>query len=172
MQDEMVNESERGRAFTALIERELPRLRAVAYRFLGNAHDADEVIQNALLKAWQKFGAFRQAAKLSSWVYRIVVNECYDIVRRRRAEEKKLKAYAQASANEGQHEPPFSSAQLARLRRAIAALPELYRLALTVAVLGGLTTDEAAERLGCSANTLYQRIHKAKALLKAKMERA
>ncbi len=172
MRNENPEHDEKHRVFATLIDCELPRLRAVVYRFLCNGHDTDEVIQNALLKAWQKFDDFRNESKLSSWVYRIVVNECHEIVRKRKVEDKYLKAYAESRHCEGGGDSGPSTAQLAVLRRAIAALPELYRVALSVGFLGDLSAEEAAQRLGCSANTLYQRIHKAKSLLKTRMERA
>ncbi len=171
MRNENHQHDERHHAFATLIDAELPRLRAVAYRFLGNAHDADEVIQNALLKAWRKFTGFRNGSKLSSWVCRIVINECHEIVRKRKVEDKHLRAYVEQKPCAGGDDAELS-AQLARLRLAIASLPELYRLALSIGFLGDLSAEKAAQKLGCSVNTLYQRIHKAKSLLKKKMERA
>ncbi len=172
MWNENLNQTIKDQAFAMLIDNELPRLRAVAYRFLGNAHDADEVIQNALLKAWKKFSNFKNESKLSSWVYRIVINECHEIVRKRNVEDKHLKRYAENQHNVGNATPATLPVQLAQLRRAIASLPKLYREAITVGFLSDLSTEEAAQRLGCSPNTLYQRIYKAKALLKTQLERA
>ncbi len=172
MSNETLKHIEKHRIFAGLIDQELPRLRAVAYRFLGHANDADEVIQSALLKAWQKFDDFKNESKLSSWVYRIVINECHEIVRKQKVENKYLKAYADNRVCEGGGEIVFSSTQLAALRVAIASLPELYRVALTVGFLSDLSIDEAAHKLCCSVNTLYQRIHKAKELVKREMGRA
>ncbi len=60
---------------------------------------------------------------------------------------------------------------LARLDRAIAELPELYRETVHIALLSGLGGEEAAKMLGCSRNTLYQRIHQAKNLLRKRLRR-
>ncbi len=170
MQNENVTQMTKHLVFERLIDKELPRLRAVAFRFLGNAHDADEVIQNALLKAWQKFADFKNESKLSSWVCRIVINECHEIVRKQKVESKYLKAYAENKVCEDSGETgSLSCRQFARLRLALAELPEIYRLALCVGFLSDLPSEDAARQLGCSPNTLYQRIHKAKSLLKKQL---
>ncbi len=64
-----------------------------------------------------------------------------------------------------------NDSMLEKLDRAIAELPELYRETVHIAILSGLTGEEAARQLGCSSNTLYQRIHKAKALICETMRR-
>ncbi len=149
-----------------MIDRDVPMLRAAAYRILGNAFDADEAIQNALLSAWRKFDSFNHRAKLSSWVYRITVNACYDLLYQKRREQEKLERYAR---NIPEQSAPDS--RLEDLERAVAELPVLYREAISIGYLSGFDGERAAEILECSVNTLYQRIHKAKQLLKQKMER-
>ena len=98
---------------------------------------------------------------MSSWVYRITVNAGYDILRARERESRKLAAYAATPVV-----PENDSSDVERLEAAIAELPELYREAIVLGVLSDLDGRTAAERLGCSPNTLYQRIHKAKQLLR------
>jgi RNA polymerase sigma factor, sigma-70 family len=152
---------DREAVFNHLIDEHLPMLRSVAYRVTGNAADTDEAIQLALLSAWKKFDTFRGNAKMSSWVYRITVNASYDILRARERESRKLAAYAATPAV-----PENDNSDVERLEAAIAELPELYREAIVLGVLSDLDGRTAAERLGCSPNTLYQRIHKAKQLLR------
>ena len=157
---------DREAVFNHLIDEHLPMLRSVAYRITGNAADTDEAIQLALLSAWKKFDTFRGNAKMSSWVYRITVNESYNILRNRRREAEKIAQYAEnADAAEEPDEDRFR-----RLELEIGKLPELYREAIQVGVLSGLDGADAADRLGCSANTLYQRIFKAKTLLRKAMK--
>lgn len=148
--------------FNSLIDEHLPMLRRVAYRVTGNAADSDEAIQQAMLSAWRRFDSFRGQAKLSSWIYRITVNACYDVLRARQREARKREAY---QANPVA--PEQDDADIARLEAAIARLPELYREAIVLGVLSGMDGKSAAEQLGCSPNTLYQRIHKAKQLLRS-----
>lgn len=155
---------DRERCFNECIDRHLPMLRSVSYRIVGNCTDADEAIQQAMLSAWRRFDTFRGQAQMSSWIYRITVNESYNILRKRRRESEKIAEYAKCAESADQDD-----SQLCRLEEAIGNLPELYRTAIEVGVLAGLDGPAAAERLGCSANTLYQRIFKAKSLLRKAM---
>lgn len=153
--------------FDTLITENLGMLRAAAYRILGNQSDVDDAVQEALLIAWRKYNRFRAGAKLSTWVYRITVNHCCDRLRKQNREAKKLTAYAevQPQAPEGDDAAPLEA-----LRLAVSELPGLYRESILLGCLGEVSSEEAATQLHCSVNTLYQRIHKAKQLLKKKLE--
>ena len=144
--------------FEMLIDEELPKLRGLAFRILKNAADVDDAIQEALVKAYQRFNTFHNdKAALSTWVCRIAVNCSYDILRKRASEQRKLDSYTPNSSNTIDTEP---------LTRAIADLPEPYRDAITFGALSGYDGKAAAKLLGISTNTLYQRIFKAKQMLK------
>ena len=160
---------DRERCFNECIDRHLPMLRSVAYRIVGNCADADEAIQQSMFAAWRRFDTFRGQSQMSSWIYRITVNESYNILRKRRRESEKIAEYAKQA---GDMESDSDDPQLRRLEKEIGRLPELYRAAIQIGVLTGLDGAVAAERLGCSANTLYQRIFKAKALLRKAMREA
>ncbi len=153
--------------FDQLIDQDLGMLRAAAYRILNNSFDADEAIQQSLLSAWKKFESFKNRARLSSWLYRITVNSSYDMLRKKQRERIKLNDYAQQALPEA--ERPDS--RLDELELAIASLPELYREAISIGFLSGFDGPKAAAILECSVNTLHQRVHKAKQLLKQKLER-
>lgn len=149
----------KNRQFEQLIDQELPKLRGLAFRILKNAADTDDVIQEALVKAYQRFDTFKNdKASLTTWVCRIVVNCSYDLLRKRISEQKKLEGYTPDSSGTAIDTEP--------LTRAIADLPEPYRDAITFGVLSGYDGKEAAKLLGISPNTLYQRIFKAKQMLK------
>lgn len=150
--------------FDQLISQSLPMLRNTAYGILGNAADADDAVQNALVKAWKKFSIFQSRSKLSSWVCRITINTAYDMIRQKQREAEKLQHYSPEPRQEQ------DDSKLEALEQAIAELPELYRSALTLTCFGGVSGNEAAELLGCSTNTLYWRINHAKVLLRCKMK--
>ena len=155
-----MQKSPKDKQFEKLIDEELPKLRGLAFRILKNADDTDDAIQEALVKAYQRFDAFKNdKASLTTWVCRIVVNCSYDILRKRISEQKKLEGYTPDSSGSAIDTEP--------LTRAIADLPEPYRDAITFGVLSGYDGKEAAKLLGISANTLYQRIFKAKQMLKS-----
>ena len=153
----------REQVFERLIEEKLGMLRGTAMRILGSPADVDDAVQQALMTAWQKYAAFRGQSEFATWVTRILINVCYDMVRDRARERDVLADYGESGDVSG--EDAEEARLLDRLDEAIARLPELYRESLSLGVLSGRSPEEAAAMLGCSRNTLYQRIHKAKQLL-------
>ena len=154
----------REQAFEQLIDEKLGLLRGTAMRILGNPADVDDAVQSALMLAWRKFAGYRGQSEFATWVTRILINECYDMVRNRAREQEILADYGESGDQMSGGEAEEASL-LDRLDDAVARLPKLYRESLSVGVLSGYSPDEAAAMLGCSRNTLYQRIHKAKQLL-------
>ncbi len=154
----------REQAFEQLIDEKLGLLRGTAMRILGNPADVDDAVQSALMLAWRKFAGYRGQSEFATWVTRILINECYDMVRDRAREQEVLADYGE-SGNQMSGGDTEEASLLDRLDDAVARLPKLYRESLSVGVLSGYSPEEAAAMLGCSRNTLYQRIHKAKQLL-------
>ena len=153
----------REQVFEQLIKDKLGMLRGTAMRILGSPADVDDAVQQALLTAWRKYAAFRGQSEFATWVTRILLNVCYDMVRDRARERDVLADYGESGAVSG--DDAEQARLLDRLDEAIARLPKLYRESLSLGVLSGRSPEEAAAMLGCSRNTLYQRIHKAKQLL-------
>ena len=153
----------REQVFERFIDEKLGLLRGTAMRILGDSADAEDAIQRALMIAWRKYDAFSGRSELATWVTRILINVCYDMVRDRARERDVLADYGESGAASG--EAAEEASLLDRLDAAVARLPRLYRESLSVGVLSGYAPDEAASMLGCTRNTLYQRIHKAKQLL-------
>ena len=153
----------REQVFEQLIGTKLGMLRGTAMRILGSPADVDDAVQQALLTAWQKYDAFRGQSEFATWVTRILLNVCYDMVRDRARERDVLADYGESGAVSG--DDAEEARLLDRLDEAIARLPKLYRESLSLGVLSGRSPEDAAAMLGCSRNTLYQRIHKAKQLL-------
>ena len=145
--------------FAELIKNKLPLLRRVAVNIVNSPADADDVVQNALLRAWDKRGSFSgKTDALSAWVVKIVISESYNFLRKKSHREKVLQYFSP--------ETPEENTALEALDAAITQLPELYRETVIVALLSNLTIEESSRMLGCSPNTLYQRIHKAKNMLR------
>ena len=72
--------------FVALVRQRLPFFRGLALRILKNAEDTDDAVQTALLKGWSRRLFLRTPEKLSAWVSRIILNESYNILRRKKKE--------------------------------------------------------------------------------------
>lgn len=156
------NDEQMKQIFADMIRDKLGLFRSIAVKIVNTGEDADDAVQEALLRAWEHRRSFRgDASVIASWVAQITISESYNILRKR----KRLEAVGAGYAANRQQNNPL----LTRLDRAIAELPELYRKTVHIAVLSGLPGEEAARQLGCSPNTLYQRVHKAKKLLREKM---
>lgn len=152
--------------FQRLCSEELAYLRGGVFRIVGNADDTDDVIQEALLKAYRRANTFRKESDLRSWVYRIAVNCAFDLLRdRKRQAETGQQYFVATSGPKAGH----NETKLAQLEQAVAELPEIYREAVVWGCLSELSGSEAAVRVGCTENALYQRVFKAKQMLKKRM---
>jgi RNA polymerase sigma-70 factor, ECF subfamily len=153
--------------FAQLIDEKLPMLRRVVYRIVLNEADTDDVVQNALLKAWKNFASYREQAQFSSWICRIACNQAYDLFRKRQRETGKLELFRiHKSIND---DKSAAIEKFEAVEKAMKQLPEKLHAALSLTTLEDMTPDEAANVLGCSTGTVYWRIHKARKILKEKL---
>jgi len=93
-------------AFRLLVERHSRALFKLAYRMTGNEHDAEDVVQEAFLKAYRNLDRFEERAQVSSWLYRIASNCAFDVLRRRQRRDKPLDSLDALDAPEPQAEAP------------------------------------------------------------------
>lgn len=161
------------RAFEELVIAYQHRVYGVAVRMLGNAAEAQEVAQEAFLRAHRAIAGFRGEAKLSTWLYAIVSRLCLGRLgsgerRLLRQGEETLARLADGGAG------PAGAAERgeleAALHRAIAELPEERRLVVVLRDLEGLSYEEIAEALGLELGTVRSRLHRARAELRNKLE--
>jgi RNA polymerase sigma-70 factor (ECF subfamily) len=157
------------RAFSLLVIRHTERVRAVALRFTGNAADADDVTQAAFMAAWRELPNWQAGrAKFGTWLYRVAVNRCIDLARRRRVRVwLSLEAVAEPEDEApGAAELAVQRSELAAVRRDIRALPEKQRAALLLAVQAEKSTAEVAAALGVSAGAAEQLLVRARRTLR------
>ncbi len=173
MQDEDRNVVERVRAgdkeaYALLVRNHQARIRSFCLWTLGNAAEADDAAQEIFIKAYRGLAGFRGAAGFSTWLHRIAVNHCRDLLRKRGRErteswdalrEEKGEAAEALAARE---EP---AAQRRQLQEALDLLPEQYRTILILREAEGLSYDELAEFLGCSLDAVKARLRRARAEL-------
>jgi len=155
----------REQVFEQLIDHHLPTIRRVVFRILGNAADTDDVIQQAMLKAWEKFDRCRNPEKIGAWVCRIAGNEAYDLLRRRRSETALFEARQGVDAVATGHDREVVEV----VESAMQTLPEHLHSALNLTVFEDFSTDRAAATLGCTPATLYWRIFKARKILEKQL---
>jgi RNA polymerase sigma-70 factor, ECF subfamily len=171
-------------AFETLVRMYSGRLLAVARRFTGNEHDAQDVVQSAYLSAFGALAEFEGASQLSTWLHRIVVNTSLMKIRsRRRKPEESIEALLPAFQADGHHIEQFSdwaapADQLleqaetrAIVRQCIDELPENYRAVLMLRDIEELSTQEAADVLGLTATAVKVRLHRARQALSTLLRR-
>ena len=138
--------------FTRLAQRQERTLYRVAISYTGCLAAAEDAVQEALLRAWNKRHTLRNEAYFGTWLTRILINECKTLLRHRKR-------------NIPLAEIPVSSApdeEAALLRSALYALPEKYRMPLVLHVLEGYTQREIAAILRLPLGTVKTRIARAK----------
>lgn len=155
-------------AFEELARRHQDALFRVAARVLGNRADAEDALQEALLDAWKKIGAFRGEAAFSTWMYRIVTNRCTAALRRHRPTVPVSEIGDDALASSGSRSPEHVAevdAEMAALSCAVARLPGDQRTCWVLRELEGLGYAEIAEITGAGETAVRGRIHRARTAL-------
>lgn len=138
-------------AFEQLVQAHSPRLYTLAVRMLGSRADADDALQETLIRAWTALPRFRGEAQVSTWLYRIALNAIRDVHARRRPAEELVEAAEGVDR--------FDQARLGDdLQRALAALPEDYRAAVVLYDVLGASYAEIAELAGVAEGTVKSRI--------------
>jgi RNA polymerase sigma-70 factor, ECF subfamily len=147
-------------AFGELVRRHRDRLWAVALRTLGDADEAADALQDALLSAYRAAAGFRGESAVTTWLHRIVVNACLDRVRRRQARP----TVPLAEADPTLAPTPDRETALV-VRAALAQLPVEQRAALVLVDLHGYPVAEAAVMLGVAEGTVKSRCARGRARL-------
>ena len=172
-------------AFGDLADLHSAKIYQLAFRYLRNREDAEEVTQDVLYKVYRKVGAFRGDAALSSWIYRIAFNETMSRLRsgpfqRSRQEARPL------TNGEGDEIMPAARREVAdwsdladeqvfraelrrRVFRAILALPAVYRAPVMLRDVHGMSTEEASAMLHVKDQTLKSRLHRGRLILRRQL---
>jgi RNA polymerase sigma-70 factor (ECF subfamily) len=161
-------------AFEELVTTYQHRVFGVALRMLGNPAEAQEVAQEAFVRAHRGLPAFRGDAKLSTWLYAIASRLCLsrlESAARRRTRQGDEILLRLADETGGPDAALERSELEAALGRAIAELPEDRRIVVVLRDLEGLSYEEIAEALDLELGTVRSRLHRARADLKDKLER-
>jgi len=150
--DALLEAARRGElsAFERLYERHGARMKSIAANLLGSSSDAEDAVQETFLKVHRGAAAFRGGASFSTWTYRILLNSCYDLMRRRRR--KPETELAPEGTRASLDLPAAGADQPLRLELedAVARLAERPRTAFLMAAVEGFSHREVAEVLGIS----------------------
>lgn len=176
-------------AFEILVTRHQNQIYRLALRMMGNEHEAEEVLQEAFLHAWEKLPGFRGEAAFSSWLYRIASNSALMRLRRRRrspeftSEDPVQTALMSPdfSPDGGWSEPPRSDWSMRAdaalenkqlgdaITAAVESLPEHYRVIFLLKDVDGLSNAEIANSLDLSVEAVKSRLHRARLALREKL---
>lgn len=153
-------------AATTLAYRHTPRVLALAFRMLGDQAEAEDVAQDALMRLWKIAPEWRQGeAKVSTWLYRVASNLCTDRLRKHSGKRRHADI---DSVAEPADEAPTAEAKLmnedraAALQKALQALPERQRQAITLRFLQELSNPEVAEIMDVSVEAIESLLARAK----------
>ncbi len=156
----------------------------LAFRYLRNKEDAEEVTQDVLFKVYRKVDAFRGDSALSSWIYRITFNAAMSRLRtakyqRAQLEEPQLVTLEGEDGTQARaeiadwsnmaDESLFRSQLRRRVFRAILALPAIYRAPVMLRDIQGMSTEEASAMLHVKDQTLKSRLHRGRLILRKQL---
>jgi RNA polymerase sigma-70 factor (ECF subfamily) len=184
--DELLSRLQSGdeRALSDLADAYGTKIYQLAFRYLRNKEDAEEVTQDVLFKVYRKVGSFRGDAALSSWIYRITFNAAMSRLRtaqyQRSQEDDRQLASDDADSTRPVRSEVADWTDMAdervlrsQLRRrvfsAILALPAIYRAPVMLRDIQGMSTEEASAMLRVKDQTLKSRLHRGRLILRKQL---
>jgi RNA polymerase sigma-70 factor (ECF subfamily) len=174
------------RALADLADAYSSKIYQLAFRYLRNKEDAEEITQDVLFKVYRKIDAFRGDSQLSSWIYRITFNAAMSRLRtaryqRAQAEDRRAAAATEEDGSSASPTPDVADwsdmadegvlrTQLRqRVFRAIMALPAIYRAPVMLRDIQGMSTEEASAVLKVKDQTLKSRLHRGRLILRKQL---
>ncbi len=138
-----------------LVERHTDLIYAVCFRMLGSKHAAEDAVQETFLRLWRHAANWKPAgAKFQTWLYRVAMNICIDILRKTKREAPEDAAPEQIDRAPRPDEVLFRSEKRFAIDEALAALPERQRMAITLCHFQELSNIEAAKIMEVSVDAL------------------
>jgi RNA polymerase sigma-70 factor (ECF subfamily) len=180
---ELVRRAQQGEkeAFEVLVARHQGRVFAVAGGILRNREDVEDISQQVFLKAYFSLNRFDQRSAFSTWLYKITVNECWDLLRKKKvrplvfeSELSEEQAHAYQSTEQKTDYAGDVSEQLEtrqQLDRWLDCLEERDRAMLVLKEVQGFTVEEIAEIMGINGNTVKVRLFRARQKIAEKIRR-
>ncbi|MGH7784635.1 MAG: RNA polymerase sigma factor, partial [Candidatus Binatia bacterium] len=170
------------KAFRAIMLRYNRRLYRIARGIVRNDADAEDVVQEAYVKAFLHLADFRGESSLATWLGRITINEALGRLRKKRSPSEAV--HSEAQRNEAQiipfpqmtttDDPEKTMAQrqiLQLVEQATDKLPENFRLVFITRVIEGMSVEETAEILGIQPETVKTRLHRARKLVREQLDK-
>jgi RNA polymerase sigma-70 factor (ECF subfamily) len=178
-----LNRTELEARFELLARAHYPQIFRVAYRLCGTREEAEDLVQEALVEAFESFGRFTSGSHFDRWVFRIMRNTYIDRVRRQpKTPIESLDAgitSADGSVRFRDLPDLSSSADLELMARtldgpiqeALDMLPEEFRLVVILTDIEGFSYEETSRIVGCPVGTVRSRLHRGRTILKEKLKK-
>jgi RNA polymerase sigma-70 factor (ECF subfamily) len=174
---ELVERCQSGRpdsdAFRELFDRYKDKVYSIALRYSGDPVVAQDIAQDTFLKLFAGIGAFRGQASFDSWLYRLVVNACFDEKRKTRRLTPLVDGFLDFFAAPGASalDEVLKAEMSAHVRSVVETLPPDQRMVIVLRYTEGLSYEEIAAILGCPAGTIASRLSRIHKVLERRLIR-
>lgn len=155
-----------GDAFALLVKRHLPGVYGLALSMMGNTQDAEDACQEVFLNAYRALGRFQGRSSVKTWLFRITLNKCLKMRRKRARVQAAPLEESLASPNPGPEYLSEDMETIEALQEALDGLPATLRTAAVLRFARGLTYGEIANILDIPVGTVRSRLHAARQGLK------
>ena len=157
-------------AFNILIERHYKMFYRVAYRFLGDENESEDIVQDAFLKLWECPSIWddKHNNKFTTWLYRVVVNLCLDKNKKKKPM-RLVEGYDAEDARDNQEDILIEYEKVQHIDKLIAKLPDRQRTALILCFDEGVSNQEAADIMKLSTRAVRSLLMRAKGNLKKQL---
>lgn len=166
-------------AYEDIVELFKDKVFQICYRMLGNRHDAEEIAQEAFIRAYLNIQSFKQEHKFSTWLYRIATNLCIDRLRRKKPDyyldaevsgTDGLTLYSQIPSKDRLPDVEVENMELQEnIQQAIYRLPEKYRSVIILKYVEDLSLNEISEIMNLPLGTVKTRIHRGREALRKQL---
>jgi RNA polymerase sigma factor (sigma-70 family) len=162
--------SGRGDAYGYLVSKYTKRVVSIAWGLVRNAHDAEDLAQEAFVKAYETIGRFKTGEPFGPWIFRIVTNLSLDVLKhRRRVRQEELSETEPAARRDSADLPAASHEIGSRIDTAIQSLPEMQRIVARLHLVEQFEHAEIARMIGLSEGTVRSHLSLARAKLKQRL---
>jgi RNA polymerase sigma-70 factor, ECF subfamily len=169
-------------AFRTIMERYNRRLYRIARSILRNDSEAEDVVQEAYVKAFTHLGGFRGDSSLATWLARITLNEALGRLRRQRPTvdletfeaqrtEAQIIKFPQMVTSDDPERTMAQREILQLVERATDNLPEIFRIVFMTRAIEGMSTEDTAKLLGLQPDTVKTRLHRARRLVRDELDK-
>lgn len=166
-------------AFGDIVELYKDRLFQLSYRMLGNRHEAEDIAQEAFVRAYINIHSFNLNRKFSTWIYRIATNLCIDRIRKKKPDyfldaevsgTEGLTMYSKIAAEGKSPDKEVETMELQEIvQREILRLPDKYRTVIVLRYMDELSLNEISEILEIPLGTVKTRVHRGREALRKQL---